>query len=237
MVSSRWVRQFKCPPGLKADERSYATATDVDPLRPKWRIRRMRRVSSRHQRPIRRGCGDASTVGPRPRLQSIVRAYISQFRASSEEELSSFRAEPTVASAIRRAGLAITPAGGRYHHQRRLRATLLRIAAAELGRARVQRATSFDDLHRRVAAAIGPLDGIGELTVYDTALRIGAKLGHLPRKVYLHSGTRAGARALGLNWRAKSLTVRELPPALRVLPAHEIEDCLCIFKSRLGKAV
>jgi hypothetical protein len=106
-----------------------------------------------------------------------------------------------------------------------------------LGRARLQHATSFDDLYRRVAVAIEPLDGIGELTVYDTALRIGAKLGHLPSKVYLHRGTRAGAKALGLNWKAKTLAVRELPAVLRVLPAHEIEDCLCIFKDRLGKAV
>lgn len=88
-----------------------------------------------------------------------------------------------------------------------------------------------------MASAIGVLHGIGELTVYDTALRIGAKLGLLPKKVYLHAGTRAGARALGLNWKATSLAVRELPSELLTLTPHEIEDCLCIFKDKLKRAV
>jgi hypothetical protein len=114
---------------------------------------------------------------------------------------------------------------------------LLATAARELRRARLERATSFDDLHERVGAAIGSLQGIGELTVYDTALRIGAKLGHLPKAVYLHAGTRAGARALGLDWKAEVLPIRAFPAELRVLAPHEIEDCLCIFKDRLKKAV
>jgi hypothetical protein len=53
--------------------------------------------------------------------------------------------------------------------------------------------------------------------------------------VYLHAGTRAGARALGLNWRATTLAVHDLPAELRVLAPHEIEDCLCIFKNNFEK--
>jgi imidazolonepropionase-like amidohydrolase len=138
---------------------------------------------------------------------------------------------------VERAGRATTPAGKRYHHQRRLPRALLATAARELKRARLGSATNFADLYRRVDAAIGALHGIGELTVYDTALRIGAKLGYLPKKVYLHAGTRAGARALGLDWKARSLPVRQLPVELRVLAPHEIEDCLCIFKDKLKSLV
>lgn len=163
--------------------------------------------------------------------------YISRYRPHSEEELGSFRAEPTVAGAIARAGLAVTPTGRRYHHQRRLPAALLAVAAQELKRAHLKRARDFDELYGRVETAIGTLHGIGELTVYDTALRIGARLGHVPRKVYLHAGTRAGAKAVGLDWRCKTVAVRELPVALRVLAPHEIEDCLCIFKNRFKRAV
>jgi hypothetical protein len=194
-------------------------------------------VSSRSRQPIGRGCGDASGVGANPRLQSIVRSYVSRCRPYSEEELGSFRAERSVVAAVERAGRATTPAGKRYHHQRRLPAALLAIAARELKRASVGRVKSFDELHERIASAIGVLHGIGELTVYDTALRIGARLGQLPTKVYLHAGTRAGAKALNLNWKAKTLTVREMPSELRVLAPHEIEDCLCIFKERLKGAV
>jgi hypothetical protein len=194
-------------------------------------------MSSHRRQSPGRGCSDASVVEVKPRLQSIVRAYVSRFRPGSEEELGSFRAEPTVAAAIERAGRATTPTGKRYHHQRRLPAALLATAVHELKRAHVGRARNFDDLHKRVGAAIGVLHGIGELTVYDTALRIGARLGHLPTKIYLHAGTRAGARALNLDWRAKTLAIREVPSALRVLAAHEIEDCLCIFKDQLGDVI
>ena len=42
------------------------------------------------------------------------------------------------------------------------------------------------------------MDELGELTVYDVAHRIGAYLQLEPDVVYLHRGTRIGARYLGL---------------------------------------
>ncbi|MBI4192845.1 MAG: hypothetical protein HY525_20220 [Betaproteobacteria bacterium] len=78
--------------------------------------------------------------------------------------------------------------------------------------------------------------GIGELYVYDTALRLGAHLRLLPRQVYLHAGTRRGARALGLDHRAKSLAPTKLPAALRCLRPYEMEDVLCIYEDWLGIA-
>ena len=70
--------------------------------------------------------------------------------------------------------------------------------------------------------------------VYDTALRIGAKLGLEPEVVYLHRGTRSGMKALGLDVGRPFIEVDELPQALRSLRPHEIEDCVCIYKSELG---
>lgn len=185
----------------------------------------------------RRGtaCVQPPFIPALPRLDSIVRAYIARCRSHSDEELGSFSVEPTVASAIERAGRAETSEGKRYHHQRRLPKALLRFSAKQLMRAHLERAKSFDDLHRRVDLTVGSLHGIGELTVYDSALRIGAKLGLLPRRVYLHRGTRVGARALGLDWRARTLEVGDLPRVLRALRPHEIEDCLCIFKRQLAR--
>jgi hypothetical protein len=51
----------------------------------------------------------------------------------------------------------------------------------------------------------------------------------LPEKVYLHSGTRCGAKNLGLNFKAKALEVDELPEEFKELQPYEIEDALCIF--------
>lgn len=49
-----------------------------------------------------------------------------------------------------------------------------------------------------IDTALETIPGLGELYVYDTTLRIGAKLNLFPDKVYLHAGTRLGATALGL---------------------------------------
>ena len=95
------------------------------------------------------------------------------------------------------------------------------------------KAKSFEDLHKTVAATISSIPGIGELTIYDTALRIGAKLQLEPNVVFLHAGTRAGARWLGLNVSGDSLRVTDFPRALQNLKAREIEDLLCIYKGQL----
>jgi hypothetical protein len=77
---------------------------------------------------------------------------------------------------------------------------------------------------------IEDVSGLGELWAYDTALRLGAHLGHLPARVYLHRGTRKGAENLGLNVTGETIEVKDLPDALRSLPPHESEDILCIYK-------
>jgi hypothetical protein len=106
-------------------------------------------------------------------------------------------------------------------------------ARARLLAASLDRIRDFETLHADVERRIRPIAGIGPLTVYDTALRIGAKLGIKPNRVYLHAGTTIGARALGLDAVAPSLDPTELPSELRHLELYEVEDFLCIFKSRL----
>lgn len=106
---------------------------------------------------------------------------------------------------------------------------MLRIAPA------LSAADSFDELFDIVSTAIELIDGIGELAVYDTALRIGARFDLQPTKVYLHAGTRTGARVLGLQHTRAYIDVAELPVELQVLSASEAEDALCIYKHELTK--
>lgn len=89
-------------------------------------------------------------------------------------------------------------------------------------------------MHALIERLVGRTRGIGELYVYDTALRIGAWLELFPGKVYLHAGTRWGARALGFDPKARALEVSELPQELQQLEPYEIEDLLCIFKDKLA---
>jgi len=94
---------------------------------------------------------------------------------------------------------------------------------------------SFRDVHRELEGRIGDFPGIGPLTVYDLALAIGAHLGFEPEAVYLHAGTAAGARALGLDTEAGTLSIDVLPPAFRKLRCYEVEDCLCIYEGDLRR--
>ena len=71
------------------------------------------------------------------------------------------------------------------------------------------------------------------MTVYDTALRIGAYLRLEPKEIHLHTGARDGAKALGFRGGRRSLRPNELPRSLRRLKPYEIEHCLCIYKSHL----
>jgi len=86
-------------------------------------------------------------------------------------------------------------------------------------------------VHRLVEERIAGIDGIGVLTVYDIAHRIGAYLGKEPTRVYAHAGTKVGALALGID--GDVFDPRILPKAFLRLSAAEVEDCLCIYKDDL----
>jgi hypothetical protein len=52
--------------------------------------------------------------------------------------------------------------------------------------------------------------------------------------IYLHAGTREGARRLGLDTSGPTLGVDEIPKGLCALTPREIEDVLCIYKDALS---
>jgi hypothetical protein len=169
-------------------------------------------------------------------VAAIVRSYTTKIRPRAESELAWFGEQPDLKSAVRLAALAVMRSGKRYSHQRRIKRASLQSAWRTLSKnqSRLTHSTSFEQLFTLLDAILNPIAGIGELYIYDTALRLGAKLGHLPRRVFLHAGTRAGARALGMNTSEGTLPVKALPAALRALEPHEIEDVLCIFKDELA---
>jgi hypothetical protein len=76
--------------------------------------------------------------------------------------------------------------------------------------------------------------GVGELTIYDTAVRIGYGQNLKPEVVYLHAGTRKGARRLQLDVRRPFIPHTEIPKELDGLSPAEIEDVLCTYARFLG---
>jgi hypothetical protein len=180
-------------------------------------------------------CSGGNLQG-KPTLAGIVRDYIENGRDGAEDELSFFRARETFRDAVRKAALAEAENGKRLAHQRRIAAAVLRECAEHLEAAlpRLVAAPTFEALHDIVREEIGGVRGVGNLTVYDTALRMAAWRRLEPERVFLHAGTRVGARLLGLDATAESLAIGELPEPFCQLRPREIEDVLCIYKDALG---
>jgi hypothetical protein len=175
-------------------------------------------------------------------LDAMARHYIDKHRDEAAEELGRFRDQPNLRECIRQAGLARrwdddSKRWKRLDHQRRIPADVLRAWANVLLRkkAAMHSCQTFEALFDVVKKESLKFWRNGELTVYDTALRIGAHLKLEPEEIYLHAGTRAGARALGIDGKRRSVRRQELPSGLRRLKPREIEDCLCMYKNDLKR--
>jgi hypothetical protein len=168
-------------------------------------------------------------------LSDVIDDYIRRHRVSSAAEMDFFRNE-NFPVAIEYAALYKLANGHRHPHSYRRTPEALAEAYRRLQAipGEMRKCSSFEALHDLIEREIRGIDDIGSLTVYDVATRIGAHLHLEPEKVYLHSGTEKGARALGLGARRKTLEPAELPIEFGRLTAREIEDCLCLYKDVLG---
>lgn len=153
------------------------------------------------------------------------------------DETATFASMPSLDYAIERAGMAENDNGKRYSHQYRLKRVNMAKATEKLRGRTAELATceSFDALHGLLCGITNGISGLGPLYAYDTARRLGAKLRIEPQRVYLHAGTRKGAKALGLDYRQASLPMTDFPASLRVLPPDMLESFLCIYKDKLAR--
>lgn len=103
---------------------------------------------------------------------------------------------------------------------------------------------AFDALHDLCDAA-RPERGIGPVTLYDVATRIGAYLDVHPTSLYVHAGVREGLYALmegsspeTFEDRRSWARVERIPednlvalwPEFKGLPPDEVEDLLCTYR-------
>lgn len=169
-------------------------------------------------------------------LDQIVVDYIRVYRGAARSEMQFYEKQRSPASAIQKAALCVRPDGKRHAHQCRTPKAVLqkigiRLQSVEPG---LKGAVDFSALHGLVEREIGGIRGVGALTVYDIAQRLGAYFGKSPALVYLHAGTRKGAAVFGI--KGDSFLPARLPRAFSRLTAAEIEDCLCIYKKQLIRA-
>jgi hypothetical protein len=170
-------------------------------------------------------------------LGGMLREYIESYRPQARRERSRFRRFSSLEKAIETAALALDEDKKRSAHHRRRTAVQLSLGKSALiaSLSDLRRCKSFDQLHNRVRKATKPIKGLGKLYTYDTTQLIGAHLRLSPKRVYLHSGTRNGARALGFSGGLSYLMPSQLPIQLQVLKPYEMEDFLCIFERDLAR--
>jgi len=166
----------------------------------------------------------------------IVEEYIAERRPQTTEERARFTRMRSLAEVVRIGAMCEDERGKRLSHQWRIpRASLESARDALLSvLPALRKAPTFEALHDVIHAVIRPIFRIGDLVIYDITMRIGAKLGLEPRIVYLHAGTRVGARRLGFPASRLTLEMGELPQAFRRLRPYEAEDVLCIYNDHFG---
>lgn len=179
-------------------------------------------------------------------LKSIVREYRIEEEARIEDEIKFYKKyKNDVELLIKMAVIGITPEGKRHSHQWRID----RKAMKEMGKILIickdliLGSKSFEEIMGIIYDL--QVDGFGTLSVYDTALRIGACFDIYPEFVCLHAGALEGAKnLLGLKIdnlvsffrndnRYPYLYKEQFPTEVQVLPPFHIEAFLCIKKDKL----
>lgn len=170
------------------------------------------------------------------RFEIIIRKYKALRKANPDLHILNCVMQNNLLNAIIVAARAIDSNEKIHSHQRRVGEKVLGEFANNLVLAEIQisNAKSFDEIISIVSE--NRIPRIGELTIYDTSARIGEYLKIYPSEVYLHAGTRIGARNIFGNIRGKKkIPLKEFPPIIQHanLTIAEIEDILCIYKNDL----
>jgi hypothetical protein len=169
--------------------------------------------------------------------EAIIRSYRTRNKPRLSLEKAYYQSK-NLPEAVEAAARARNANGKKHVHQRWIHPETLENAWQILRRhlPEIAACRNFAELLSTLEGLLAPISGVGELYLYDTALRIGAKLGVSPERVYLHRVTREGAKALSLNYRAGSLSITDFPPPFQHLTGEELEDLLCIYKTHLGES-
>lgn len=166
-------------------------------------------------------------------LQVLVREYIEQ-RGNCYEIENRWWGDRTLTweEAVARAWQSRLENAKMHSHQYRVANKLaegLEVALAD--RMQPEDFTDFQSLYDWVKSIAGRVKGLGSITAYDVARRLGAWLKLEPVVVYLHGGTTTGAKKFGVEGEIAPLD--GFPQEIQALGATHAENFLCIYKDRI----
>lgn len=165
----------------------------------------------------------------------MYQAVINSYHPHAETEDKEFQTKSSLSIAARDAALSIAIGGQKKSHQRKVRNEALREAANTLDThsKHIDISGDFEELYDSIETLIGGISGIGDLTIYDIATRIGIYKNIRPKNfVYLHAGAKKGAIAIGVPVQRR-VPVTSFPSEIEKLGAAEIENFLCIEREAL----
>lgn len=173
-------------------------------------------------------------------LEMYVKEYIKNNKnneKSLNNYLEKYSSLNNIEDAIKYGATARLSNENKHSHQRRLKVEILEQVRDKLLEEveKIKKCTSFEELIEIVEEC--KESGFGELAIYDTALRIGSNINIYPEKVYLHAGTKKGAKELGLKISNKVIEFSDLPEELKGLKPYEVEDFLCIYKDKFRNII
>ncbi len=169
-------------------------------------------------------------------FEAIVDSYVKEYRKSENDRLNALRSLHSMNAAIH-----CSVWDGKNGHQRMVSRHALTLMEDSLleNKANLKEYSCFSALYKVLAGF--KIHGIGHLGLYDIALALGSYIGLAPDRVYLHRGTREGAKALAplglVKYRAETIAMTDLPAPFRRLLPREAEDCLCIYKDKIKAVV
>jgi hypothetical protein len=143
----------------------------------------------------------------------------------------------TADEALRRAVRSKRPNGKMHNHQSKVSLALPKyertLKYVVLPNINKIEGKSFDYLHKVLWKC--RTTGIGPMTVYDVAVRFGAYLSLEPDRIYVHAGTLAGLKALGIrifpgDSEIRTVAMKSLPYLLRNRRPDDVEDFLCTYR-------
>ncbi|MGK7922265.1 MAG: hypothetical protein AB4080_19895 [Trichodesmium sp.] len=136
-------------------------------------------------------------------------------------------------NALERAWISKDECGKIHSHQRRVGFDKLsyglKLSIADDRQPHFQR---FEQLYEWIESISNRVQGLGEMTTYDVAQRLGMWLELYPTVVYLQRGGSKGAAKL--NIRGKTAPLDAFPQEIQLLGTSHAENFLCIYKDYLG---
>jgi hypothetical protein len=171
---------------------------------------------------------------------AYLKAYIRLNKRSLESELNYLKKCKTLIEVIERSTKALKSNGQKSEHQKRIKNKTLQTMSEKLQQREkdFKKSKDFEEIMKIVEEE--KMSGFGKLAIYDTSLKIGARLNIRPKYIYLHAGTKKGVRSLGISVKKKDkIHFEELPIVFKdaiqdgSLTEMHLEDLFCIYKERL----